>query len=116
VPLRYFKQLRQHAQAIAAQDPDLGLRPHDGRGTTPALPARIRRIPAITLGALDEPGVVPRSHQMADTLESLDATNLDTAVEAGLLLVETIDAALGRGPAGPPRAAASAAHGATPAH
>jgi hypothetical protein len=101
VPLRYFKQLRQHAQAVAASDPDhLELRAHDGRGTTPALPARIRRIPAITLGALDEHehDVVPRSHQMADTLENLDAANLDIAVEAGLLLVEAIDAALGRGP------------------
>jgi hypothetical protein len=35
---------------------------------------------------------------MADTLENLDAANLDIAVEAGLLLVEAIDAALGRGP------------------
>jgi Peptidase family M28 len=108
VPLRFFAQLRQHAALLAEQEPELHLRPHHGRGTSPALTARIRRFPAMTIGTLDERGLQPRSHQMSDTADTIDQTALDRAVEAGLLLVDKIDAGLGRVDA-PPLAAASQA-------
>ncbi len=41
--------------------------PHRGRGTSPALPARTRRLPALTIGCLDGRGLAPRSHQAGDT-------------------------------------------------
>jgi Peptidase family M28 len=107
IPLRYFGQLRQHAAQIARQEPGLHLDPHHGRGTTPALAARIRRLPAITIGALDERGLAPRSHQMADTADQIDPATLDRAVEAALLLVDKIDAGLGE-QAAPPVAKAAA--------
>jgi hypothetical protein len=103
--LRYFGQLRAHAQAVAEQEPELALRRHHGRGTSPALTARIRRLPAITLGALDERGLVPRSHQLGDTIEALDPTAMDAAVEVALLLVDAIDAALSKAGAVPAGAA-----------
>ena len=91
---------------LAEQEPELHLRPHHGRGTSPALAARIRRLPAITIGALDEHGLPPHSHQMSDTADPIDESPLDRAVEAALLLVDKIDADLGRAGA-PPVAAAS---------
>jgi hypothetical protein len=96
IPLRYFAQLKEHARRLAEQEPELHLSPHHGRGTSPALPARLRRFPAMTIGALDERGLAPRSHQMSDTTEAIDLSTLDRAVEAALLLVDKIDAGLGR--------------------
>jgi hypothetical protein len=93
-PLRYFGRLRRILEEIAARDPEPRLRPHAGRGSTPALPARMRRLPAITLGALDARGVEPRSHQPGDTPEHVDPDLLAHAVEAGLLLVDAIDSTL----------------------
>jgi hypothetical protein len=106
VPLRFFAQLKQHAALLAEQEPELHLRPHHGRGTSPALAARIKRFPAITIGALDERGLPPDSHQMSDTAVTIGESTLDRAVEAALLLVDKIDAGLGRAGA-PPVAAAS---------
>ena len=94
VALGFFAPLRRVAAEIAARDPQLALRSHAGRGTTPALPARLRRLPAITIGATDERGVVPRSHQANDTIDAVDVSTLARAVEAGLLLVDGIDAVL----------------------
>ena len=67
VPLRAFSRLRGLARDLARRDPELGLTAHHGRGTSPSLPARIRRIPAITIGSVDAHGTVPRSHQMTDS-------------------------------------------------
>ncbi len=67
IPVGYFKQLRRLAAGVASENSHLNARPHRGRGTTPALPARSRRLPAIAIGALDQQGLAPRSHQAADT-------------------------------------------------
>ena len=94
VPLRAFSRLRGLARDLAGRDPELGLTAHHGRGTSPSLPARIRRIPAITIGAVDARGLVARSHQMTDTQDTVDPGALDRAVETGLLLIDAIDATL----------------------
>lgn len=118
VGVGYFKQLRRLAADVANQNAHLKARPHRGRGTTPALPARSRRLPAITIGALDETGVAPRSHQATDTPERVDTGSVDRVVEFGLLLVDAIDAYLVSRPA--PEGAASggdkAAEGAAEGH
>ncbi len=94
VPARYSATLRSMSAAIAAEEGHRRARGSRGRGHTPALRARRARLPAITLGCLDPIGLAPRSHQLDDTPEALDATAVDRAVEFGLLLVDRIDASL----------------------
>jgi hypothetical protein len=90
VPLRYFGRLRELC-AILARNEGLEAKPHRGRGATPALLARSARLPAISIGCLDDHGLVPRSHQRSDTAAGIDLAALDGAVEFGLLLVDAID-------------------------
>ena len=111
IPLRAFSRLRGLARELAGRDPELGLSAHHGRGTSPSLPARIRRIPAITIGAVDARGLTARSHQMADAPDAIDPGALDRVVEAGLLLVDAIDASLATRIAGPSRSGVTAAGG-----
>ncbi len=89
VPLRYLARLRQLAATLEA-------RPHRGRGTSPALPARVRGLPALAIGSLDGRGLAPHSHQERDTASALDRAALDTLLQLALTLVDTIDADLGR--------------------
>jgi hypothetical protein len=94
VPVGYFKPLREMCAAVAAEEPHINAKPHRGRGRTPALPARSARLPAITLGCLDQKGLAPRSHQSQDTPDRIDLTAIDQTVEFALLLVDRIDAFL----------------------
>jgi Peptidase family M28 len=94
VPVGYFKQLRRLAASVARENTHLGARPRRGRGATPALPARSRRLPAIALGAYDQQGLASRSHQGADTPERIETGSVDRVVEFGLVLVDAIDAYL----------------------
>lgn len=95
IPLRYARSLRELAQEIAAGEPHLQARPFNGRGSTPALPARLAGIPAITLGCLDLRGLAPNSHQPTDTVEAVDTAALDAALQFALLMVDAIDTAIG---------------------
>ncbi len=99
VPVGYFKQLRGLASAVAAENPHLNARSHRGRGTAPALPARSKRLPAIAVGAFDQQGLIPRSHQAVDSPDRVDAGSVDRVVEFGLALVDAIDAYLANRPA-----------------
>lgn len=94
VPLRYGARLLRLARQIAAQEPQLRARGHAGRGSTPGVPARQTRIPAIVIGCLDERGLVPRSHQPDDVAPGVSRQAHDQAVQFGLMLVDEIDAAL----------------------
>jgi hypothetical protein len=94
VPLRYARRLRQLAQRIAAEEPHLGAAPYRGRGATPALAARMARLPAIAIGCLDRRGLVARSHQRTDVADAIEAGPIESAVQLGLLLIDAIDAAL----------------------
>jgi len=102
LPLRYASSLRELCGRLAG---DAGARPHEGRGCTPALRARMRRLPAIAIGCLDDDGLVPHSHQRGDVTSALDGTvaldpsAIDATVQFGLMLVDAIDAQLGTGPA-----------------
>jgi hypothetical protein len=111
LPFGYFKRLRKLSAAVASQSRHLSAHAHRGRGTTPALPARSRRLPAIAVGALDERGVAPRSHQPTDTPDRIDPGSIDRLVEFGLLLVDAINAYLDSRPApsGEQKASATAA-------
>jgi hypothetical protein len=75
IPLAYFKELRRLCAGLGAQ-------PLRSRSQTPALPARLRRLPAIALGT---------SRGAGDNPVAIDRT-----VELGLLLVDGIDAYVGR--------------------
>jgi Peptidase family M28 len=94
VPLRYLARLRALCADVADRAPHLKATTHRGRGATPALPARSRRLPAIAIGCLDGGGRAPRSHQRSDTAESLDPAALDEALEFGLTLIDAVDAFL----------------------
>jgi hypothetical protein len=121
VPLRFLRRLAQLA-AETANGPPAGpkseptARPYRGRGVSPAYPARLRSRPAITIGALDEAGLAPRSRLPTDTVENLDPIAADRLLELGLTLVDAIDADLpGNQPAhrSRPPGAPSASHTAT---
>ena len=103
VPVSYAPRLRALAGKLAAEQPQLGARPYGGRGSTPALPARRARIPALALGCLDDRGLVPRSHQSGDVAAAVDRAAHDRAVQFGLMLVDAIDAELGQLAAEPVR-------------
>jgi hypothetical protein len=91
LPLRYSRRLRQLSEQISEHGAAL---PHRGRGTTPAFPARVAAIPAITLGCLDTRGLAPRSHQPDDVAAAVDPGTLDATLEFGLILVDALDSFL----------------------
>jgi Peptidase family M28 len=95
VPLRYLARLRALAARLASGEGGRAA-PHRGRGTSPALPARARGLPALTLGAVDRRGLAPRSHQRGDTPEAMEPGTLDAVLQFALLLVDALDAELGR--------------------
>ncbi len=104
VPLRYLARLRGLAAQAGGAAPGAtaspgpaAARPHRGRGTSPALPARARRMPALTIGCLDARGLAPRSHQAGDIPAALDPAALDALLQFALTLVDAIDADLARG-------------------
>jgi hypothetical protein len=92
IPLAYHPRLRELCAAIAAAEPQLGAAPYRGRGSAPALPARMAGLPAIALGCRDERGLAPRSHEPGDTATAVDRAAVDAAVELALMLVDAIDA------------------------
>jgi hypothetical protein len=101
LPLRYGRRLRRIAADVAKQNAYLGAKAYDGRGATPALPARLTRLPALAIGCVDRDGLFPRSHQRGDTADALDEAAADAAVQFGLVLIDAIDAQLGEVPAAP---------------
>lgn len=101
LPIRYTRVLRGLARTVASEESHLAAKPHRGRGSTQALPARKARLPAITFGCLDGRELVPRSHQRDDVAAALDARSLERAVQFGLLLIDEIDATVAEGQARP---------------
>lgn len=95
IPFRYARALRELAEQIAGDEPQLKARPQKSRGASPALPARLLGIPAITIGCLDDAGLSPRSHQRTDTADAVDSEALDRALQFALLMVDAIDATVG---------------------
>lgn len=96
LPLRYGARLTTLARRVADEQPQLGARPHDGRGTTPGLPARRARIPSLTIGCLDERDLVPGSHQSDDVADALDRAAHDLTTQFVLMLIDAIDAAMAK--------------------
>jgi hypothetical protein len=95
--LRTFRRLRGlAAETLTATGTATARRPHRGRGTAPAWPARARRLPALTIGCLDPRGLAPRSHQAGDIPAALDPMALDALLQFALTLVDAIDADLAR--------------------
>ncbi len=94
-PLRTYSRLRRLA-AHTLNATGSARRPHRGRGTAPAWPARARRLPALTIGCLDPRGLVPHSHQSGDVPAALDPAALDALLQFALTLVDAMDADLAR--------------------
>lgn len=98
MPLRFSRPLAALTAEVAAATPDA--RPHRGRGSSPALPARRAGLAAITLGALDARGLAPRSHLPDDTPAAIDRATLDRVLALAVMLVDAIDAEAARPPTG----------------
>jgi hypothetical protein len=94
VPLRYPARLRGLAERAGGPGTGLGAVPHRGRGTSPALPARMAGIAALTIGCVDDSGSAPNSHQAGDVPGALDSGAMDALLELALTLVDSIDADL----------------------
>jgi Peptidase family M28 len=90
VPLRYAAALRRLCAQLAADEPHLGAAAHRGRGATAALRARAARLPAISIGCLDERSLVPRSHQSTDAVAAIDLDAIDATLQFGLMLADAI--------------------------
>jgi hypothetical protein len=99
IPLRYSRTLRELCAGIGRVADAEGAagdhRGYRGRGATPAFPARAKGHPALAIGCLNPEGLPPRSHQAIDVIDALDEAALGRALEAALVLVDAIDAALG---------------------
>jgi Peptidase family M28 len=90
-PLRYHPRLRALAARATGELTSETSPGHRGRGTGPALPARLAGLPALTLGALDARGLAPRSHRPGDVLAQLDPTAMDGVLELALTVVDGLD-------------------------
>jgi hypothetical protein len=92
VPLRYSARLRRLAARTGGSGGQVGTTAHRGRGSSPALPARARGVPALTIGCVDPHGLVPRSHQAGDVAAALEPGALDALLQYALMLVDAFDA------------------------
>jgi hypothetical protein len=101
-PARFARPLRQLAAEVAADEAYLKAAAHTGRDTTPAWPARRRRLPALTIGCLNPNGLIPRSHHRSDTADQIDPAAIENAVQFGLILVDAADAFVRFAAAGAP--------------
>jgi Peptidase family M28 len=86
-----------------------GVAPHRGRGVSPAFPARLAGLSALTIGCLDDDRLVPRSHQPTDVPEAIEPGATDALLELALRLVDAIDAELARDASGTATASPAAA-------
>jgi Peptidase family M28 len=114
VPLRFHRRLRELAGAVT--EAGLTARPHHGRGTSPALPARVAGIPAITVGCLDDRGLAAHSHTAQDTAATLESSAVDELLQFALTLVDAIDADLARQEPGAASGRPAGAPAPAPAH
>lgn len=94
IPLRFTRRLTALAARVAGPGTGLDGRPHRGRGVSPAFPGRFAGLAAITIGCLDDEGLVPRSHTPGDVPEALDRGAIDRLLELALTLVDAIDSDL----------------------
>ena len=108
-PLRFPRRLVWMARSITGAGTGLNARPHAGRGVSPSFPARFAGLPGITIGCLDGPGLVPRSHRPGDLPDALDRGSIDKLLEFALTLVDAIDADLAQAASGRGAAAPAAA-------
>jgi hypothetical protein len=98
-PLRYHPRLRAIAADVAAAGsttaPGGG---HRGRGSGPALCARLVGLPALTLGCLDRDGLLAGSRRNGDLAEAVDPAAMDALLAFALAFVAALGANR-RGPA-----------------
>ncbi|MGH2868002.1 MAG: hypothetical protein ACRDNK_10600 [Solirubrobacteraceae bacterium] len=115
LPLRFGTRLAGVVAAAAGPQTGLPARAHRGRGISPAFPARRARLPAITVGSLDERGLIPRSHLPADLPGALQDGAIDRMLELVLTVVDAIDAGLEPAPSAPSASSGTAASSPTAA-
>jgi Zn-dependent M28 family amino/carboxypeptidase len=105
VPLRFLRRLSDLARQVAGAAGEQ----HRGRGISPAFPARVKGLPAITVGSLDPDGLAPGSHLPSDVPDGLDPASLGRTLELALTLVDAIDGDVQRDASGTAASAQTAA-------
>jgi hypothetical protein len=106
LPLRYSATLRGIAARLAQDETHLQLSSHRGRSNCNAYAARAAGLPALTIGCLDAHAAVPESHRKTDTIRTVQRGSLERTIHFALLLLDAIDAEVGKG-APRPRAPAA---------
>jgi hypothetical protein len=102
VPAAFFAPLRRLCAELPAQGAALVPPEHRGRGCSPAFPARMAGLPAVTIGAVDRaPSTDPPHGAVAS--QSPDPALLDGTVEAGIMLADALDGFLAALPPPAPR-------------
>jgi hypothetical protein len=96
IPLRYSATLRRACARIGLDEAHLELGSHRGRSNTGAYAARAAGLPALTIGCLDVHHAAPHSHLKTDTTVAVDRSSLGRTIQFALLLVDAIDAEVGR--------------------
>lgn len=96
LPLSYHPQLRTLAALVAADEPELGARPVQGRGRTGARAARAAGWPAISIGCLPDSDVLPAPGRAADTADRVDRDAMAACRALCLGLVDALDDELER--------------------
>jgi hypothetical protein len=109
LPRRFAPRLASVVAAAVGPGTGLAARPHRGRGVSPAFPARLAGVPAITVGNLDARGLVPRSHLPSDLTGALGDGASDRMLELVLTVVDAIDAELHGATSGRPASSRTAA-------
>jgi hypothetical protein len=89
-PLRLHPRLVALAGRAAAAEAHLRAAPAR-RGLTAALPARLRRWPALSIVCLDADGRPPRARQRSDTPDLVDPKAIQAALELSLAVVARLD-------------------------
>lgn len=94
LPLALHPRLRAAARRVAAREAHLHATPYSGHGATGAYVARAGGWPAIAIGCLQPPGVVPGRGRPEDTPETVDHEAVQGALALCLALVVELDAEL----------------------
>jgi len=100
VSLRLHPRLVAICAQAAGARPELGATPHRGHGAGAAWRARLAGWPAITVGCLDQNGLVPDVGQAADSAARLDREAMDASLSFCLEIVRRLDAELASSRAG----------------
>jgi hypothetical protein len=94
LPTRTHQRMQRLAAQVSAEHPELEAAPHAGRTLSGSFPVLSARFPAITVGGLDDRGLVPRAGRHDDTAAAVDDAALEATLAFCRQLVRALDDSL----------------------